>query len=109
MYNKRGLTTGKIISIAMLALISSVAILQLMGTIDIVSWTLNPIFGQTNSNKVNDVFILKTEGKEGVPYPDDEGVSFGDEDDAPESYYLDLDSGTGGLPPGITLSSNGGL
>ena len=117
MYNKRGLATSRIVSIVMLALISSVALLQLTGTIDILKLTdtidilslkLSPEVESANSNKVDDnIFILKNEGKEGVPY--EGGVTFGDDNDPPERVYLDPDSTIDGLPPGITLSSDGEL
>lgn len=109
MYNKRGLAASRIISILMLVSISAVAILQLTGTIDILSWISDPAFEQANSNKADDdTFIIMEEGKEGVPY--DWVVTFGsDENDTPERIYLDPDSKTGGLPPGITLSSDGEL
>src|SRR3989338_1706963 len=107
MYNKIGLTTSRIISIVMLASISAVAILQLTDIIDILSLKLSSDAEQANSNKVDDNTFILSEGKEGVPY--DGGVTFGDDNDPPERVYLDPDFMIGGLPPGITFSSDGEL
>ncbi len=99
MYNKRGLTTSRIISIVMLASISVVAILQLTGKINLLgdlSDTAPKPDGITKG-----AFTLY-DGIIGVPY--DNGVIFGVDEDPPEFYYLKGDS-----PSGITLSPDGVL